>query len=71
MSAAALAPAPARTIGWEIHRPHGGRRVAVAFYGDAEAVRLTGPLLRIRVAAWSWLLGRYVARSRRPSARTT
>jgi hypothetical protein len=55
-------PVAVTPVGWEIHRPLGGRPVAVAYRGDAVAVRLTGPMLRARVAAWSWLLTRHRAR---------
>lgn len=48
----------ATDVGWEIHRPRGGRPVAVAYRGDTETARLTGPLLRWRVAVRSWLLAR-------------
>lgn len=63
MTTTALRP----TLEWETHRAgHRGPRTATAFYGGQECVSLTGrgPLLRLRVALWSALLGRSIRQSR-------
>lgn len=53
---AALAPAPALRpagIGWELHRTPRGRATAIGYWGGHETIRLTGPLLRLRIAWWT------------------
>lgn len=50
------------TLGWEIHRDRAdGWPTAIAYYGEHEAVRFSGPrtLLRLRIALWSRALARY------------
>lgn len=63
MTAALLAPVTLPTIGWELHRDRRGPATAIAYLEDQECVRLTGhtPLLRLRVAVWTWTLNRRIA----------
>lgn len=54
-------------LGWELHRPRrGARATAVGYFGDYECVRVTGPLLHLRVAVWTRILQRRIAATRGP-----